>query len=188
MTFNKKSYSCFLLVLLIFIFSAPLILAAVIYHTNPNYLHHNTLNKGQFLSPPLAFKNLKKHVVFISATHRPWLIFYLVNADCRRLCQKRLHLLYKIILALGKNGDQVDAALIQTGSSITLKKFMRKNSFIHVYWITAHERHRFFQKRGMGNGYYLVDPAGRIILYYSADAPGENLYKDLTRLLIHSGS
>jgi hypothetical protein len=34
----------------------------------------------------------------------------------------------------------------------------------------------------MNKGYYLVNPAGKIILYYLANAPGEDLYKDLTRL------
>ncbi|MES2998317.1 MAG: hypothetical protein V4700_03230 [Pseudomonadota bacterium] len=178
MKFNKKINPYVVLGLLIFIFVAPLVLAAMLYRNAPDWLHNKMLNKGQFLSPPLDFTNLKKHLIRSADIHKPWLIFYLTKSECNQLCQQRLHLLHQIILALGKNRSQVNAALIQTRSSITFKKP------INAYWITINEYRRFFKRKKMDNAYYIVAPGGKIILYYPADTLGEDLYKDLILLLI----
>ena len=178
MTSNKKLYPYFTLGLLILIFVGPLVAAIILYSQHPVWLMHNTLNKGQLLTSPLYFNTLKKQLILKKNRHNPWQIFYLAKTDCKQYCQQRLHRLKQVILALGKNRNQVSAFFIQATQASKIKD----NELSH-YLITKNEYYRFFTAKKVGEGYYLVDPQGKIILYYPATVPSENLYKDLIHLL-----
>ncbi|MES2142738.1 MAG: hypothetical protein V4471_07665 [Pseudomonadota bacterium] len=169
----------FILGLLVFIFIAPLILASLLYIKHPAWLTQKTLNKGKLIYPALDFKKLKKKIIFHKKIHTAWQIFYLTNSSCLKDCQRRLHILHQVILALGKKSSQINAALIQidpTGG-------MKNNRSINNYSITTEEYLRFFINNKMAMGYYLVEPTEKIILYYRINTPGESIYKDLTHLL-----
>ncbi len=175
---NKKLRPYFILVWLMLIFIGPLVVAVVLYSQHPAWLTQVTLNKGQLLSPPLDFNTLKKNVIFKSSRQNRWQILYLSNTNCKQPCQQRLHHLTQVILALGKNSDQVSAILIQ----INLASKIKNNNISH-YLISTYEYQRFFTTKKLATGYYIVDPRGKIILYYPNNASAEDLYKDLTHLL-----
>jgi cytochrome oxidase Cu insertion factor (SCO1/SenC/PrrC family) len=175
---TKKLNPLFILGLLLLIFMGPLISAVVLYIQSPHWLTEKMLNKGQLISPALAFNTLKKQIIFQKEQHGPWQVVYLTNTDCHQICQQRLDRLQHVILALGKNRHQVNATLIQIDHSSTLK-----NKQINHYLISGDDYQHFFRHNKMGTGYYLVDPQGKIILYYSEKWVGEDLYQDLTRLL-----
>lgn len=166
-----------ILSLLIFIFAGPLILAIAFYCKPPAWLTQKTLNRGILIYPSLDFKKLKKQTIFKNKIYKPWQILYLTNTKCQQSCQQRLHNLHQIILALGKHGTQVTTTLIQIDSSSTFK------SAINYYTITKKEYQHFFLNKKLTTGYYIIDPAEKIILYYPLNTPGEAVYKDLMHLL-----
>lgn len=110
--------------------------------------------------------------------HTRWQVFYLTDKKCSQVCQQRLHTLRQIITALGKNSWQINAALIQIAPSATIY-----NNAFDSYTIQEKEYQKVFANKKMYMGYYIIDPQGKIILYYPANIPGEDLYKDLLRLL-----
>jgi hypothetical protein len=175
---HKKLKNYLILGGLTLIFIGPLAAAVVLYNKHPAWLTDKTLNKGQLLSPPLDFNTLKKQILFKSNRQHRWQIVYLTKTNCAQVCQQQLNQLEQVILALGKNSDQVSAILIQIELSSEIK-----NKNISHYSITTHEYQHFFSAKKLATGYYIVDPLGKIMLYYPASTPSEHLYKDLTHLL-----
>ena len=192
---KKQLKSLFILLSLLFLFLSPLILAIILYVKQPIYLQHKTTNRGQLIDSLANFNALDKTTLYsppdmLAKQKKYWLLFYLASAPCKDLCQKNLHLMHQINLALGKNSAQEKYALLQVRHSKGLIETGRMQADPHLlnYFISDKEFHKFFSKfifKKNAKGYYLVDPLGRIILYYPPHARGEDIYQDLSHLLAH---
>lgn len=195
MKLKKQQKPSFVLLGLLCLFLSPLILAIILYLKKPIYLHHKTTNKGQLIDSLANFNSLDKTTLYKPADtfakqKKYWLLFYLAHSPCNGLCQKNLHLMHQIHIALGKNSSQEKYALIQVRRS---KDFieaghLQQDPYLLNYFISNKEFHKFFSAfvlKKNAEAYYLVDPLGRIILYYPPHAAGEDIYQDLTHLLAH---
>lgn len=194
---NKKRFTTSLVLsFLIFLFVVPLILAIILYVKEPAWLHYRTANKGQLLSLSHDFFLLKKissHKIIESPiNNKYWFLFYLANTECKHLCQINLYNMHQIKVALGKNSSQLNYGLIQVQANM---EFPIKNKFINQdpnllrYWISVNELKKFFSTlmtEKKVEGYYLVDPVGKIVLYYPKAINPSDIYQDLTRLLTYS--
>lgn len=195
MNAKKQAKPLLILLGLLGLFLSPLILAMILYVKKPIYLQHKTTNKGQLIDSLANFNALDKTTLYappdmLAKQKKYWLLFYLTRVPCNELCQKNLHLMHQIKIALGKNSAQEQYALLQVGRSQDLVPTERIQPDLHLlnYFIADKEFHRFFSAfivKKSAEGYYLVDPLGRIILYYPPHTRGEAIYQDLSHLLAH---
>lgn len=178
----------FIFALLLFIFLMPLIIAIILFNKNPNWLHLKTINKGTLIST----LNLQQLKLFSSKTtlgsFKPtWSLFYLTSSPCRELCQNNLYQMHQIILALGKYRHQVQYGLILAEDKpLTIPPFPNKDKDLLIYTISKQQVQKIFlalYSNSHSATYFIADRFGRIILYYPNNAPGEDIYQDLMRLL-----
>lgn len=179
----------FIFLLLLIIFLTPLVVAVLLYNKNPIWLHHRTVNKGTLISSSLNLQqiNVMSHRTTLRSVNGSWFLFYLAESGCRELCQKNIHTIRQITLALGKNRYRVKYGLIHDNEkSLTSQAFINKDSDLLYFTIATHELKNFFsilKIKYPTERFYLTDPFGKIILYYSNNTSGEDIYQDLTRLL-----
>ncbi len=195
MNAKKQKKPLFILLSLLILFFSPLILAIILYLNKPAYLHYKTINKGQLIDSLANFHSLDKTALYappdrFTKQKKYWLLFYLARSPCQDLCQKNLHIMHQIHIALGKNSAQEKYVLIQVAHSKDLiqNEYLRQDPHLLSYFISDQEFHKFFSVfrfKKNAKGYYLVDPLGRIILYYPPHTHGEAIYQDLTHLLAH---
>jgi hypothetical protein len=184
---KSKNY-LFIFTLLLIIFLTPLIAAVILYNKNPLWLHQKTVNKGTLISSSLNLQQIKliSHKAPLHSLSGTWFLFYLTESPCQKHCQRNLHRMRQITLALGKNRYRVKYGLILAKEkSLTGQSFINNDANLY-FTISKPELKNFFSTlkiKHPTNAYYLADPFGKIILYYASDAPGEALYQDLTRLL-----
>jgi cytochrome oxidase Cu insertion factor (SCO1/SenC/PrrC family) len=189
MKYIQSKNNHFIFIILIVIFLTPLIVAVLLYHKNPLWLHQKTVNKGYLLALPWDLHQIK--LISANSSSRTfkqsWFLFYLASAPCREYCQKNLHTLRQVTLALGKNASRVNyGVIVANHKSLTSRILISKDSDLLVYRISKPGLEKYFVPSKMSqssDGYYLADPFGKIILYYSSTAPGEEIYQDLSRLL-----
>jgi hypothetical protein len=196
MKVKKQKNSLFIFLLLVILFLFPLVLAVILYKSNPLWLHENTVNKGQLIFSGLNLHKIKvvPFKVTLSLLHQQaWFLFYLATSPCHELCQKNLHTMRQITLALGKNSHRIRYGLIQVIEKNAKK--MPRNTLANpdpnllIYALSNKELHYFYStlnSTGKPEAYYLADPSGTIILYYSRHVTGEDIYQDLTRILTHT--
>ncbi|MFZ2486337.1 hypothetical protein [Rickettsiella endosymbiont of Litargus connexus] len=179
----------FIFLLLLIIFLTPLIVAVALYNKNPLWLHHKTVNKGTLIPFNLSLQQLKliPNRTKLRSFNGSWFLFYLNESPCRELCQKNLHTMRQITLALGKNRYRVKYGLIQAKTNLLrLSPLINKDSNLLNYTISKLQVKKIFSVlkiKHQKSGYFLANPFGKIILYYSSDASGEDIYQDLTHLL-----
>lgn len=185
---QSKNYLIIFL-LLIIIFLAPLIIAVLLYNKNPLWLHKKTINKGYLLSSNVNLQQLMLTPIKSSSKtfNQSWFLFYLAQSPCQKICQKKLHLLRQIILALGKNSSRVKYGVILTNDKpLIIQTLIKQDSNLQIYKIYKSEINKYdalLKLSKYSNGYYLADRFGKIILYYTSNTQGEDIYKDLSRLL-----
>lgn len=183
---QSQNYLIIFLLLLI-IFLTPLIVAVLLYNKNPIWLHQKTVNKGYLLSSELNLQQIKLIPVTSHSFNPSWFLFYLATSPCHKLCQKNIHTLRQTTLALGKNASRVKYGVILAhDKSLTVETLIKQDSNLLVYRISKSELEKYFALLKMSknsDAYYLADRFGKIILYYSNEAPGEDMYQDLSRLL-----
>lgn len=189
---KKKQSSNYLFIfgLLLFIFLMPIIIAAILFYKNPNWLHHKTVNKGTLISANLNLNQLSlipnNKSCHLSKSN--WLLFYLTHAPCDELCQKNLYKMRQIILALGKYQHQVQYGLILANDTpLQMQSLSSKAGDLLVYTLSKKHFQKIYSSLNIKNfkaaAYFLSDPTGKIILYYPNNAAGEDIYQDLIRLL-----
>ena len=187
---KKKSKDYFyIFALLVVIFLTPLIVSAILYKKNPVWLHHKTINKGTLISSNLNLQQIKlnpdksTHTMF----RHNWFLFYLATAPCHELCQKNLHTMRQITVALGKYRHRVSyGSILVKENSSNIYPLIHKEVGLQNYTISKQELKKIFSALNIRNhseAYFIADPMGKIILYYPSNVSGEDIYQDLMRLL-----
>lgn len=186
---KKSKKYLFIFGLLLAIFLIPLILSAILYKKNPVWLHHKTINKGTLISSNLNLQQIKLNPAkssHISFRHN-WFLFYLSTAPCRELCQKKMHTMRQITVALGKYRHRVSyGSILVKENSTNIYPVIYKEVGLQRYTISKQELKKIFSALNIRNhseAYFIADPMGKIILYYPSNAYGEDIYQDLMRLL-----
>lgn len=186
---KESNHDLFIFGLLLFIFLMPLIIAIILFNKNPNWLHLKTVNKGTLISTNLNLQqlNLIPNKTTLGPFKHTWSLFYLKPSHCRELCQKNLYRMRQIILALGKYRHHVQYGLILIEDNrLTIQSIPNKDIDLLNYTISKRHAQKIFSalnNNGHHTAYFIADPFGRIILYYSSEVAGEDIYHDLMRLL-----
>ncbi len=100
-------------------------------------------------------------------------------SDGDNSCEEATRLLRQITIALGKEGHRVARLLVQQTGALNAQL---QQGYPALIQLTSSATEVF----NKGQGIYLVDPLGNIMMYYSKNFVGKELLKDLKKLLKNS--
>jgi cytochrome oxidase Cu insertion factor (SCO1/SenC/PrrC family) len=182
------------LTLLISIFALPPLLAYFMYFTN--IMPERRSNKGVLVNPLVSLAQIDEPLnlqldQLINNFAGKWTLLMLSKKSCQSRCQKNIYLMRQVYSVLGKNNYNVRRVLIlenvnRTSESKKNLKNYPKMSVVNANKNTIERLIMPFNK--IVNDIYLrifiIDPHGRVILYYPANFKPKDLLSDLKRLVV----
>ena len=192
-----------MLILLVAIFTLPPLLSWVLFH-------YTDLGKGQgegahgtLVVPPRPVPdwllvNPADHTTTDTRLHGKWTLVYLLNGNCGETCLENLYKMRQLRLAMGKNAQRVQRAVLVAGNGrqaltqeqlsdypgqyVLYPERMDAEALQALFRLTPDDR------PFAGDRLYLVDPMGNLMMSYAAAVAPGGIIKDLTRLLKYSRS
>jgi len=115
-----------------------------------------------------------------------WHLYIPVSADCDEQCKSALHTTRQVHLRQGKRAIKIDRVFVATESiSPTTLAYLKENHpKSDIVYMQANRWEQLGGELNHQNGdYYLVDPRGWLMMAYREGHQGEDLLKDLKKLL-----
>ena len=165
-----------------------------------------TANRGELVSPPLAIADLSPvdsgGRAFQLGTERPlWRIVIPGGERCDADCEALLYYTRQIHTAMGKYANRIQRVYLAQGAapgSPAVERIKEAYPAINLLYTAAPVRpvvamantavgeEASATAKNVAPGYYVMDPAGWLILSYAADADGKDVMADLKFLLKNS--
>lgn len=184
------------LVLLVIIFSAPLLIAYALYYGG--WRPESLRVFGELLQParPLAdvtLRNAEGKPAALASLRGKWSLVTFAPGECAQPCRDNLYKMQQVVLAQGREAGRVQRAFIAfdaagaQGLQATLRDYPGTLGFV----ADAAAREQLARQFALPHGtpldnlhrVYLIDPLGNLVLSYGPDADPTGLRKDLARLL-----
>jgi cytochrome oxidase Cu insertion factor (SCO1/SenC/PrrC family) len=184
------------LLLLIAIFSLPVLIAYALYFSG--WRPETSGNYGELVQPPralpeLVLQTLDGRALRVSELRGKWTLLMFGAAECPKPCEAALDKMHRIILAQGKEATRVRAAFVVTDLrardwlQYAIKDYpgtlVLTGSADTMRMLTSY----FTLSKGAPlndpNRIYVIDPLGNLMMSYPADADANRMRKDLARLL-----
>lgn len=146
-------------------------------------------NKGTLLLPPSQFDDL------VSLENNPsfspdllsgrWAIIVFGDAACANpSCQNSLYITRQVHLGLAKEANRVTRLLISKNKSLVSEAVKRKHP--DVFWLQAKPEtvEKALSVSTWPEGqYFIMDPLGNIMMNYQPEQQGNDLLRDMQKLL-----
>jgi hypothetical protein len=174
------------------IFILPVIVAGLMSKGVIDLVPESRTNLGILVQPTLAMtwtEELKEDL------GGQWVLAVPLNTRCIDECEHRLTGLRQLHLALGRQQTQVRIVLITPNIDVSLDSRLLA---IYPYFDIAPDRYSEFSTPLMNarasaletgpdsvDGIYLIDPQGRIMMYYHPDTDPNDIKSDVEHLLKH---
>lgn len=187
---TKKKQSVWPLVILAFVFVAPMLAA---YFWVPSRF----VNYGELVVPPRPISNvpmetMSGELLNFSDLRGKWTLLMLDPGSCSDNCKKSLHAIYQIRLAQAKNSRRIRLVIMVEDKNPALKLFLAQypeligvtgesgaiQSIVDQFAIDKSDRPSLKPGR-----IYVIDPVGNFMMYYPEHADANLIWKDLRRLL-----
>jgi len=189
MTSAKKT-----LLLMIFVFVAPIIIGAVMFLNADNLkMGTGTVNYGKLITPPVKIEvdglEIDGKAADVETTARvKWSLLYLVPEDCDGKCRARIDLLKRLRLVTNENMRRIRTVAVFPQTPENKEKLAFDNPDLLI--VTQGENASSFMNQFPNqseNPIYLIDPIGNLMMYYAGDEPDiKRMLKDLKRILKYS--
>lgn len=173
---KKKNSKYTILLLLAVLFAAPG-LSAYLFFQHPQWLGRSTLNKGQWVAPPV--------VMNVLGDTPKWRMILWNPGPCDSACLTQLDTLARARLALGRLLYDVDLWLVLGENAPTLNpealtQFKEKD----IHQVTLTQRDDELKRVLSSNPKVLLaNKENYLILSYKAEVNPDDVYQDLKRLL-----
>ena len=165
------------------VFFGPLLGAAWLYYQGDALQPDERANHGALLEPIVNLHDAVPESAILE--HRAWLLLYANDDACGNPCRNSLYTVRQSRLMLGKemdrvqrvflHGDQAPDTLLGTDEHkglITLQDAALRA-------VLDNKKPRTLD----AGGYYLIDPHGNLVLYFSPDINPRDMVDDIKRLL-----
>jgi len=183
-TIRKKNKR--MLYFLIVIFLGPAMIAYVLYTFFPNYVQSITKsNYGSFITKLIVVKSegliqaSTDKAVAKDYFLRKWTYVYFDSSACDLVCLKNIDNQRRIELAQGKEALRVRRIFIltDTNDAENFNNKMKKFKNVHVFKLSKTKQESFIEQFEVTDDTsvarakrtYLVDPKGRLMMYYESD-------------------
>jgi cytochrome oxidase Cu insertion factor (SCO1/SenC/PrrC family) len=179
---------------MIVVFAAPFV-ATWFYYFFPEYLPEARSNRGDIINPAielpqgLVLRTLEGAHFDPNALEGAWTLVYLADGICSEACVQRLVELRQIRLALAENRNLVERLLLVADPHTPLDQGLMEGAFEGMRAAEMDRGAAASLLAALGSGtealdrVYILDPQGRLMMRYAADAPAKDILKDMERLL-----
>lgn len=154
-------------------------------------------NYGELVEPPRAIKNLEFQTLDgnrlrVSDLSKRWAFVYFVADGCGAACEHSLYKMRQVRLTQGENAKRLQRVLVVDNVAVEeLRTQLREYPGMVVITGPRENVRTLFEEFALPTGtpfdgpgrIYLLDPAGRLMMSYPADADPSGMRKDLKRLL-----
>jgi hypothetical protein len=165
------------------LFFGPLMVAAWMYYGGNALQPESRVNHGTLLEPIVSLVD----AVPDSGIHdgRSWRLLYANDGECDDSCRKALYTLRQSRLMLGKEMDRLERVFLHGEQAPdTLLGAEEHRGLVALH--DAALRAVLDDKRPdplPAGGFYLIDPHGNLVLYFSPDIKPRDMVDDIKRLL-----
>jgi len=165
------------------LFFGPLLVASWLYYGGEALQPQQRANHGALLEPIVSLVD----AVPGSAIHdsRAWRLLYAEDGECGETCRKALYTLRQTRLMLGKEMDRVERVFLHGAEPPDTLLGAEE----HKGLVALHDpalRAVLDDKRPAtlpAGGFFLIDPHGNLVLYFSPDIKPRDMVDDVKRLL-----
>lgn len=184
---NPNTRNRLTLIVLIVLFSAPVVLAVLMQSPWLRYEPRATRNHGQFVEPPLQIAGKlfdpAGSLVRFEPQANLWTLLYRLPEPCESACLERLDLLHRVRLAMGRHIDRARVlVLIEPGTAWPPAGL--RSPAQHLHPVLAGGPLALDWTLGDTEiNLHLVDPEGHVILRYPEPALPTGIQRDFQRLL-----
>lgn len=174
----------------------PIAAAYVVYYTGLG-MPEGTINQGELLQPPvnvnqLPFSERGETPLQLGAEKAKWRYLILPGGDCTTDCEKLLYTSRQVHIRLGEKADRVERLLV-TASPLEeeqQRKLQREHPRLRLVQLEEGALQQLQQQTAhkdiAGPRALLVDQQGYAMMAYDNHHSGNQLLKDIKRLLKYS--
>ncbi len=179
---NKQKLTILLVMPLI-----VLALAYIVFYTGVG-IPSSTTNRGELITPPLqVIESGALNLDGSEYTYPPiWHMMIPISNTCAQTCLDTLHVTRQVHLRQGKRSIDIDRVFVSdvTLSPTLVEKLKAQHPHSVILTIPHELMTSISERTGYIEGdYFLVDPQGWLMMAYRQNHTGEDLLKDLKRLL-----
>lgn len=189
-TLSPQAKNRLFLIFIIALFAVPLALAwLLVGHWQPSGSRHH----GELLNPARPFTEFVAtrtdgEVLDSRYLHGRWTLLYPAGSDCAQDCRTSLYDMRQVRLALGKDIDRLQMLfLLPTAPDAQLSDWLAQEHAQTTVAVAAATTTAFltqaFAGATLGDGIYLLDPLGNLVLHYRAVENPKHILDDIKHLL-----
>lgn len=152
-----------------------------------------TKNHGDLINPPRALTDLPLTDVdgqpFDFAKQKPhWTVLIPVSSSCDAPCEKTLYQTRQIHIAIGKNSSRVRRYFVSKDGApdAAFQQLLTQHVGAQVLLTQPAAFYKFFAGYQPAQQFFIVDPAGWMMMAYRVDHDGQEVMADLKFLLTNS--
>lgn len=165
------------------VFFGPLLLAAWLYYSGDDLQPESRANHGALLEPIVSLVDTVPGSPIHD--HRSWRLLYANDGECDASCRAALYTMRQSRLMLGKEMDRVERVFLHGEQAPdTLLVAEEHKGLVTLQDI---ELQNVLDEKKPGSlpagGFYLIDPHGNLVLYFSPDINPRDMVDDIKRLL-----
>lgn len=177
------------IIMILVVFVAPL---AGAYFYKPSSFN----NYGDLYLPARPVANLemqgKEGVVELDTFRRQWVLLVKANGQCSQACEANILKIRQIRFMQNNDMTRIRTVFLHTGLSAAIASDLNaKYSPIETYAVEKTEFQRWTKILTLDNApieaevdrFYVIDPAGNLMMSYPATAEPSAIQKDIKRLL-----
>ena len=169
--------------LIAILFFGPLLFAAWMYYSGGALQPESRANHGALLEPIVSLVD----AVPGSRLHesRSWRLLYANDGECGEVCRRALYTMRQSRLMLGKEMDRVERVFLHGEQAPdTLLGAEEHRGLVSLQDTALHAVLDDRKPESLpAGGYYLIDPHGNLVLYFSPDIEPRDMVDDIKRLL-----
>ncbi len=184
------------LALIAALFALPLLVSVLLYSTG--WRLGGTMNHGELVAPAHTVADIVLRTPYgeplrFMALRGKWTLVYFGQLPCAQVCERNLYKMRQVRLAQGDNAERVQrlfVVLAYSGQDM-LRAALEPYPGMRVVTGPSEGLQALAREFALPVGtpldrlerVYVVDPVGRLMMSYPADADASGMRKDLARLL-----
>jgi cytochrome oxidase Cu insertion factor (SCO1/SenC/PrrC family) len=188
---------------IIFLMSLAPVIGAVLMYFNPDWRPDGSAAYGQFIEPQrpmpsaseLKLTTLDGQPFDLNTLKGKWLLTAADSGNCQDACARKLYILRNSHASQGKNVERLMRVWFITDDAPVPEKvleaykgtvMLRVDPAQLKQFLTTTASHGTTDAAALADPMWIIDPLGNLIMEYPADAIGEKVRKDISKLVYNS--